>query len=149
MENTAKARTYDILHRVGIDAAPAKVFDALTTIEGLSAWWTPSKGNAAQGGRIDFKFCEMEVVAAEPGKLVRSRCTGGPEEWVGTEVIFRLEQKREQTFVLFSHAGWKEPVEFMHHCSTKWGTFLLSLRDYVERGAGKPSPNDLKIHVGD
>jgi hypothetical protein len=27
----------------------------------------------------------------------------------------------------------------------KWATFLLSLRDYVETGKGKPSPHDLKI----
>jgi uncharacterized protein YndB with AHSA1/START domain len=149
MENTAKNRSFDILHRVGIDASAAKVFDALTTVDGLSGWWTPTKGKANQGGEIDFKFCKMDVVAAEPGKLVHWKCVGGPPEWLGTEVIFRLENKREQTFVLFSHAGWREPVEFMHHCSTKWGTFLLSLRDYVERGEGRPAPKDLKIHVGD
>jgi hypothetical protein len=30
---------------------------------------------------------------------------------------------------VLKHANWKEPVEFMHHCGTKWATFLLSLRD--------------------
>jgi uncharacterized protein YndB with AHSA1/START domain len=149
MENTSKNRTYDILHRVGIGASPAKVFDALTTTEGLDAWWTPCSGKATQGGQIDFKFCKMDVVATEPGRLVRWRCTGGPDEWLGTEVAFKLENKGDQTFVIFSHAGWREQVEFMHHCSTKWGTFLLSLRDYVERGEGRPHPKDLKIHVGD
>jgi hypothetical protein len=24
------------------------------------------------------------------------------------------------TTVLFKYEGWQEPVEFMHHCSTKW-----------------------------
>ena len=33
----------------------------------------------------------------------------------------------------------------MAHCSTKWATFLLSLRDLVETGKGKPAPADLKI----
>jgi hypothetical protein len=33
----------------------------------------------------------------------------------------------------------------MAHCSMKWATFLLSLRELLETGAGKPSPNDLKI----
>jgi hypothetical protein len=27
----------------------------------------------------------------------------------------------------------------------KWAVFLLSLRDYIETGKGKPSPHDLKI----
>jgi hypothetical protein len=51
--------------------------------------------------------------------------------------------------VLFKHAGWKEPVEFMHHCSTKWATFLLSLRDMLESSSGRPYPHDVKICVGD
>jgi hypothetical protein len=50
-------------------------------------------------------------------------------------------------FVLFKHTGWKEPV--MYHCSAKWATFLLSLRDWVERGKGRPELDDLKIYVGD
>jgi hypothetical protein len=27
----------------------------------------------------------------------------------------------------------------------KWSTFLLSLRDLVEHGRGRPAPGDLKI----
>jgi hypothetical protein len=27
----------------------------------------------------------------------------------------------------------------------KWATFLLSLRELVETGTGRPSPDDLKI----
>jgi hypothetical protein len=36
-------------------------------------------------------------------------------------------------------------VEFMHHCSTKWATFLMSLQALVETGKGAPYPNDVKI----
>ena len=91
----------------------------------------------------------MKVVELEPGRLVRWEVVDGPPEWIGTHVRWDLRQDGDYTIVLFTHEGWREQVEFMHHCSTKWGTFLLSLRDYVERGAGKPAPNDLKIHVGD
>ena len=140
----------DILHRIGINAKPEKVFAALTTIEGLRSWWiSTTAGNAARGGLINFGFCDMQVIAAEPNKLVDWRCTRGPDEWVDTEVTFKLEWKDDQTFVLFKHAKWKEPVEFMHHCSTKWATFLLSLRDFIEEAGGHPVPNDIKIHVGD
>jgi hypothetical protein len=54
---------------------------------------------------------------------------------------------KEVTTPLFSfkHEGWKEPVEFMHHCSTKWAVFLLSLKSLVETGKGAPDPNDIKI----
>jgi uncharacterized protein YndB with AHSA1/START domain len=138
----------DILHRVGIDAKPGKVFTALTTIEGLRGWWSSTaSGDPEKDGVINYGFCDMHVVAAEPDKLVRWHCTGGPDDWLNTQVTFQLEWRQEQTFVVFKHADWKEPVEFMHHCSTKWATFLLSLRDWVEQSAGHPIPQDLKIAV--
>jgi uncharacterized protein YndB with AHSA1/START domain len=140
----------DILHRIGIDARPEKVFAALTRIEGLRGWWvSTATGNGETGGTVDFGFCQMKVVAAQPGERVHWKCVGGPDEWVGTEVDFRLAWKMDQTFVLFAHTGWKEPVEFMHHSSTKRASFLFSLMELVERGSGRPTPYDFKIHVGD
>jgi len=140
----------DILHRVGIAAPLARVFEALATIDGLQHWWVDeTAGNPKLGGVINFGFCEMKVMEAKPDSSVQWRCTAGPDEWVGTEVFFRLAWKDDQTIVLFKHADWKEPVEFMHHCSTKWATFLLSLRDWLETGEGRPTPHDVKIHVGD
>jgi len=50
--------------------------------------------------------------------------------------------------VLFKHAGWAEPVEFMHHCSTKWATFLLSLKQLFETGKGRPAPGEVQVYVG-
>ena len=69
----------------------------------------------------------------------------GPPEWVGTHVEYRLSTSGDRTVVLCAHRGWAEPVEFMHHCSTKWATYLLSLREHLETGAGRPRPHDLKI----
>ncbi len=140
----------DILHRVGINAPPEKVFAALTTLDGLQHWWVAAAaGDSQPGGMIDFGFCSMKVLAAASGKFVHWRCVRGPDEWLDTEVSFLLKREEEQTFVLFKHAGWKEPVEFMHHCSTKWAVFLLSLRNWVERAEGHPAPYDVKIHPGD
>ena len=144
----------DILHRVGIGAEPRKVYEALSTVDGLSHWWiTATTGESRVGGTIHFGRegggFEMQVTQLVPDKLVQWTCLAGPAEWVGTKLSFALEFKEGQTFVLFAHAGWKQPVEFMHHCSTKWATFLLSLRNWVERGEGRPHPYDVKIHVGD
>jgi len=47
--------------------------------------------------------------------------------------------------VLFMHAGWREQVEFMSHCSTKWATFLMSMKSFVETGSGQPHPHDVQI----
>ena len=140
----------DILHRVGIKVKPKKVFEALSTIDGLRHWWTvETSGDVRKNGFINFGFCEMKVVESKPNKLVRWKCIRGPKEWNGTEVTFQLKYKDDQTFVVFKHAHWKDVREFMHHCSTKWATFLLSLRDWLERAEGRPAPYDVKIHVGD
>ncbi len=142
----------DILHRIGITASPEDVYRALTTIDGLKGWWTESTmGDADPGGVIAFRFApvpdgfDMLVMDAKPGELVLWEVVDGPEEWVGTEVRFELKQEDGFTIVLFSHTGWREPVEFMHHCSTKWATYLISLKEYVQSGVGEPSPRDLVI----
>ena len=140
----------DILHRVGIGVKPDRVYAALTTLDGLRHWWiVETKGEPKVGGTIDFGFCHMQVVESKPNELVHWRCTSGPPEWVGTEVIYRLYEKDGQTFVVFTHKGWKEAVEFMHHCSTKWATFLLSMRDLLEGHEAHPYPHDVKLYVGD
>ncbi len=146
----------DIIHRIGIKAPATQVYNALTTLEGLAHWWTEEvKGDIRVGGKIEFRFLTksgellggmvMEVQELGDNKEVRWRCVEGPEEWVGTEITFQLSEQDGQTIVLFGHRNWREAVEATAHCSMKWATFLLSLRDYVERGKGKPSPHDLKI----
>jgi hypothetical protein len=47
--------------------------------------------------------------------------------------------------LVFAHRGWREQVPFMHHCSTKWAIFLMSLKSLVETGTGAPDPVDVKI----
>jgi len=142
---------FDILHRVGIESAPEDVYAALTTQRGLSGWWTDEvKGNGAVGDDVHFQFGErgffdMKVLEAEPCKRVLWQVVDGPQEWIGTTQSWDLRREGGYTIVLFKHMGWKEPVEFMHHCSTKWAVFLLSLKALVETGKGRPFPDDVKI----
>lgn len=141
----------DILHRVGIEGSSVDdAYEALATVDGLSNWWTnDTQGMSSVGGVLQFRFeaggFDMEVLELEPGLRVVWRVVEGPDEWVGTTVRFELEQVDDYTIVLFTHEGWREPVEFMHHCSTKWGVFLLSLKSLVETGKGAPAPLDVKI----
>ena len=137
----------DILHRVGVQAPADQVYAALTAPERLAAWWTTD--TRAAGDVLEFRFTsggfDMAVVDLTPDKRVRWEVVGGPDEWIGTHVTFDLDRAGDYTIVLFKHEGWKEPVEFMHHCSTKWGSYLLSLKSAVETGEGAPSPRDVQI----
>ena len=141
----------DILHRVGIKSSTKDVYKALAKIDGLSGWWTSTtRGDSKVGGNIHFQFgdrgfFDTKVLELDAGKRVAWRVTEGPAEWIGTTIGFDLKQEGEQTTVLFKHKDWKEPVEFMHHCSTKWAVFLLSLKSFVETGKGSPFPDDVRI----
>lgn len=139
----------DILHRVGVTAPRDAVYTALTTVDGLSAWWT-SDTSGDPADLLQFRFGEvggfdMKVLDLQPATRVEWEVVDGPSEWVGTTVTFDLRQQDDWTIVLFAHSGWAEPVEFMHHCSTKWATFLMSLKSLVETGEGAPAPRDVPI----
>ena len=143
----------DILHKIGIKpASPDQVYKTLTTIEGLSAWWTnDTQGESNKvGGVIHFQFgdrgfFDMKVLELQPAKRVLWEVIDGPKEWIGTKASWELKQEGDWTIIYFKHEGWKEPGEFMHHCSTKWAVFLLSIKSLLETGKGAPYPNDMKI----
>lgn len=142
----------DILHRVGVErSTPEAVYRALTTVDGLAGWWTEdTTGGEGVGDVLAFRFppvggFDMEVVELRPSERVVWRVVDGPEEWVGTTIEWDLRQDGDWTIVLFGHRGWAEPVEFMHHCSTKWASYLLSLKELTETGTGAPAPRDVRI----
>ena len=152
----------DILHRVGVrTSSPETVYDALTTVEGLAAWWTDDttaravgrRGSTGVGEVIEFRFppggFDMEVIEQRRAERVAWKVVDGPEEWVGTTIDWDLRQDGDYTIVLFKHQGWAEPIEFMHHCSTKWATYLMSLKQLVETGAGAPAPHDVHVAFPD
>ncbi|MDI5888593.1 SRPBCC family protein [Flavobacterium yafengii] len=146
----------NIKHRVGIKASSQKVYEALSTINGISKWWTKDTTGESEIGKtilVRFRTPEgkevgsmnIEVIDLKPETKVKWKFTSGPQEWVDTEVIFDLHQEDDYTIVLFSHMNWAEEVEFKSHCSMKWAIFMLSLKQLIETGEGKPSPNDIKI----
>jgi uncharacterized protein YndB with AHSA1/START domain len=147
----------DILHRVGAVASIDKVYEAIATPDGVAAWWTTeTTGSAAIGGSMTTTFRSPEsgqllgsfTLRNEemvPYKRVSWRVIEGPAEWVQTLISFDLKQEDAYTVVNFAHQDWREPVEFMSHCSTKWATFLMSLKKLVETGKGEPAPEDVRI----
>ena len=145
----------DIVHRVGIKASSEQVYQAVATREGVAGWWTEdTTGDSQVGGMLRFRFIaggveigvmEMTVSELRPHECVAWTVVAGPPEWIGTQIRFQLRQEDAYCIVLFSHEGWQSCNEFMHHCSTKWAIFMMSLKALVETGKGLPSPHDVKI----
>ncbi|MBC7894536.1 MAG: SRPBCC domain-containing protein [Cytophagaceae bacterium] len=140
----------DILHRVGIKAPLDDVYKAVATRDGLAAWWaTNTQGESKVDGVLQFRFgaggFDMKVLDLKPSSRVLWEVVDGPAEWLGTKVSWEMRRDGEYSIILFKHQDWREPVEFMHHCSTKWAMFLMSLKALVETGTGAPDPHDVKI----
>jgi len=146
--------TYSICHEVGIKASSIDVYQALTDIKKLAGWWTSdTRGDGSKvGGILEFwfgDFCQkFEVAELQPNKLVRWKANGNEsvEEWAGTEITFSLSADEKQCYVRFSHSGWRKASGILPHCSTKWAIFMLSLKDFLEKGKGQPAPNDVQIN---
>ncbi|HEY4108130.1 SRPBCC domain-containing protein [Puia sp.] len=158
----------DIHQSVLIGASAENVYRALTTQEGLAAWWTPDTTARAEVNSIarfpfgpDY-FKEMKITQLKPGELVKWTCISGAAEWTGTALSFTLlpgskatllrlhpeaqdqigqQSEPEGTLLIFRHDGWREDTPMFAECSYTWGQFLRSLKLLCETGEGRPWPN--------
>lgn len=140
----------DIYHQVGVKAGITDVYNAITTLEGLSSWWTDTTGETDQGGQLNFLFnehsVEMKILKLAPDNKVVWQCIAKDGEWKNTIITFDLVKTDEQIFINFSHTNWLEQSDLCSHCSTKWAVFMLSLKAYLETEKGQPFPVDVQIN---
>ncbi|OIQ82963.1 hypothetical protein GALL_352390 [mine drainage metagenome] len=138
---------------LALSADPASVYAALATPEGLRAWWTQDCDVATEvGGMIRLRFGrthkEMRIERLEPGCEVRWLCVGAhiaasrlthKDEWVGTQIVFRLTpQDNAHTRLDFEHIGLVPSLECYDMCHDGWRFFLGSLQALLETGRGTP-----------
>ena len=136
-----------------VQAVPADVYAALTTPAGLRGWWTEDCDIAiAVGGTHHFRFARtrkaMRVERLDADREVRWICTGAhiaadrlthKDEWVGTELVFRLTPvEGARTRVDFEHIGLVPSLECYGLCEDGWTYFMASLGQFVETGFGTP-----------
>lgn len=132
-----------INHLFHINASIEKVFEALTTIKGLSSWWTSTtRGDCLVGGIIEFRFGDfggpdMKVKEIKTNESVTWECVGGPEDWVGHIFTFNLDSNEGKTRIRFEQSSWKETGDFYASCNFSWGRFMESLRQYCQTGNGE------------
>ncbi len=129
-----------------VHAAPDALFDALTTVDGLSAWWSRVTGSGETGGELKFFMnapepCVMRVDAATRPAMVQwtvTACDFLPD-WVGTRPTFTITALDDDTSELhFRHVDLTAELDCIEMCTRGWDHFLPSLRDYIETGSGSP-----------
>lgn len=159
-----------IHHAVLIGAPIEKVYNAITTQEGLSAWWTPNAKTTAELNSVAlFPFGynylkEMKIIELKPFEYVKWNCIKATEQWIGTNISFKLVTGDKETLLslypdilgqveqlsvsvdkvtllTFNHEDWKEYSLMFAECSYTWGQFFKSLKLFCETGKGRPWPN--------
>jgi uncharacterized protein YndB with AHSA1/START domain len=135
-----------IYHMFEVNTPAAKVYENLTTIKGLSGWWTKeTSGNPEKGGEIRFGFGEnfniVMVNELMPNKhvvweVIQSAFPSG-NQWIWTKISFTLtEESQNKTTIRFEHTGWRSITDFFGVCNYNWALTLASLKSLCETGKG-------------
>lgn len=144
-----------IHHRIGIHAPKDQVHRAFATTDGLASWWTTdTRGDASPGGELVFTFgspersAAFEVVDVTDDRIAW-RGVAGPDEWLDTTCTFDLAEEDGETVLRFTHGDWRAESDFIGHCTTKWGTFLLGAKALLEGGRSVSYPDEIVISSWD
>lgn len=144
----------EIWHEIHINASPDKVYQALANARQLAHWWTTDvRGESAVGKKLEFWFsgrraAEMVVTALSPDEFVQWRVTDrSVPEWVNTELEFRIFRQSDRAILHLRHSKWREDAKMFPECSMHWAIYLLSIKEFVETGKGRPHPYDMPVNV--
>ncbi len=147
-ERQADHESESFVRNVELDASAERLFDALTTLEGIGRWWTPLVEGTPLGGDVRFEFeglagqhIIMHVDEARRAATVRWTCRihSAIPEWKDTRVHWNLRATGpERCELRLEHEGLVPTLECYDHCEVGWDHFLGSIRSYVERGVGTP-----------
>jgi uncharacterized protein YndB with AHSA1/START domain len=144
----------DIIIGIEIETTTEKLFDALTTDQGIAAWWTKAKTHPTVGAVNEFAFGQgtvtFQVEKLERGRAVGWSAQNVPPDWQGTRVLCELSDGSGAGFVTlrFSHTGFKSTTPVVAFTSYAWAQFLRSLKLFLETGEGEPFGSPASIAAG-
>jgi len=138
------ADMYHLIKAEGVAAAAA--FDALTTRDGITGWWTSraevpgaTVGDMARMSFPDASVTwDMKIAELTAPASVTWDCLGGPPEWVGTRVGWAVEAVGDDAVVRLDHTGFAEVDDMFRIVTVGWAQMLVSLKAYLETGVRKP-----------
>lgn len=137
---------------VEINAKAEAVFNALS--QEIPSWWGQTDQAILRIGdefTISFgaTFWKFKISQFEPNKGMSWQCVDAhhvheglsniEEEWIGTEVHWKLQEQTNQIQLIMEHEGLSKQLNCYGVCEPAWDHFILdSLKSYLETGKGKP-----------
>ena len=148
-----------IYHQLWINAPVAKVYELISTAEGISRWWDKQTATRTDDGLIfehnpgpEHGVVKLKVLEMVPNKRVEWECisihnkTTPAFAWTGTHLTFELTEREKfapanvswaaavpaLAILDFRHSGWAESSEYFGFCSYAWATVLQQLAQVCE-----------------
>jgi hypothetical protein len=146
----AEAKDYRISFRV--DQSPREVYEAVNNVR---AWWTGEITGVTDrvGSEWTYRYEDIHrsthrTTELVPGKRVvwhvvdsKLSFVKDTKEWNGTDIVFDIASKGDQTELTFTHVGLAPTIECYNGCSDAWRFYIRdSLRKLITTGAGTPKP---------
>ena len=134
-----------------VDQTPEQTFAAINNVRG---WWSEEiEGHTDKLGEVfnyhfsDVHRCTMKITELVPDQKVvwlvldnYFNFIQDKTEWKGTEIVFEISKKGDQTEVHFTHLGLVPDYECFDVCSNAWGSYIKgSLRSLITTGKGTPN----------
>ncbi len=141
----------DIYQDFYIKAPVARVFQAVSSADGLQQWWTKrSSGEQKEGAIYQLWFSPEydwrgKVTKYIPNSDFELEISHAHVDWNGTRVGFHLEDRNGSTTVRFYHLGWPELNEHYRISCHCWAMYLRVLRRSLDYGETVPYEDRLEV----
>lgn len=135
-----------IIEKITIEAAPQRVWDAITQQDEIIQWWAEKAQLKLEVGSLaEFRFrppagsFQFEVAELEQDKKMHWISRQGFLPWEGTSVTWELTPVHNGTILVFTHEGFTQVDGGRYEqIRGNWKFFLDSLKSYLETGQGTP-----------
>lgn len=137
-----------------VDQTPEEVFAAINNVRG---WWSEEiEGDTDKPG-AEFRFHHQDlhrsthkITEFVPGRKVVWHTTKShigfvknQAEWTGTDIVFEIARKGDQTELRFTHVGLVPAIQCYGDCAGAWGFYVNeSLRRLITIGKGQPEQKE-------
>jgi len=147
-----------LYHQLWINAPAAKVYEAISTADGLSRWWGPHESTETDTGLVlshnpgpEHGVVRLKLLECVQNKRVEWECisehpkSSPASAWTGTHFIWELSERDnvaaqsgfgqdgDRIAILdFRHTGYNENSEYFGYNNFGWGVALQNLKRVCE-----------------
>ncbi len=135
-----------------IDKSPEEVFNAINNVSG---WWSGEiKGTAdTLGSEFTYQVPDVHYSKQKVTEFIQNKkivwqvaeasltFVKNKDEWKGSDIIFEIAKKDDETELRFTHNGLIPEFECYDACSNAWDMLVNgNLKNLIITGKDQPSP---------